>query len=511
MANKRNLTLAGAALLVIVLLALHLYSRVSVPVGSGYTAKNLCSWVFVGGADPDRALHDFIAPAVSPLLPFVSVDLDPKKKTVTVSSLLYGTRKAVFRDRLGCTLLSGITETELRAQPFKPLPRPELDPKIPWPFGSAGPLSRSQAEMKGIDIAKIDGVIDELMREPADGTPRQTNAIAVVWHGRLVAERYADGFGPESPFISWSMAKSVTNTLVGIGVREGLIDVDERAPVPAWADASDPRHAITTDHLLRMSAGLEFEEVYGSLSQVSHMLHNERDMAGYAASLPMEARPDEKWNYSTGTTIILCRILFDLTGGTLNDFHAFAEGELFQKLGIRTAVFEPDPTGVLVGGSYVHMSARDFARLGLLWIGDGIWNGKRILPEGWMRYSLTPTPPAPLRQYGAQFWLNLGDPKNPKDRKWPRLPTSAFAAVGHHGQYIMMVPDKKVIVVRLGVTFDGSDAGRELRHDDIQKLTATVLDSVPVSPPPTPKREPPRPPPVPPTHPPLPPGEPPGE
>ncbi|MCP4604201.1 MAG: serine hydrolase [Proteobacteria bacterium] len=470
------MTAALVGIVILSVIALYEYTRIATPVGAGYAAKNLCSWVFVSGSDEKKALEDYVWPAVFPLSYFVDLKIDTSNKTVTVSSFLYGDKKAVYRKHLGCTLLNDITENELRAQRFTPIPKVDLSPAVPWPNGSSK-IGNQLPE--GVDITKINNVIDELMKEPSDGIIRQTNAIVIVYKGQLIAENYGSDYDENTPFIAWSVAKSATATLMGILVKKKKIDIKSPAPIDMWSEPDDPRREITIDQLLRMSSGLEFSEIYGSYSQVSKMLHLNGDMARYACDKPLEGKPDEIWNYSTGTTNILSKIIFDTVGGTLNDYYAFAYKELFRKLGMNSTVFEPDATGCFAGGTYLYLSARDFARLGLLWLEDGIWNSERILPEGWMKYSTTPTPHAPMRQYGAQFWLNLGDPDDLAERKWPRLPKDVFSAVGHHGQYVMMVPSKKLIVVRLGVTFDGTAAGKKLRQDDIQYLVKSIISALP--------------------------------
>jgi CubicO group peptidase (beta-lactamase class C family) len=391
---------------------------------------------------------------------------------VRVASTFYGAQTAVYREHLGCTLVHDITEAELRAQPMSPLKAPELSPNEPWPFGRGGIDYRAR---ESLDAERLDRALDALMAEPSEGPVRQTTALAIVHDGKLIAERYAPGYDARTPFLGWSMSKSVTATLMGVLVRTRGFDIYARAKVAAWDDPKDPRHAITTDQLLRMSSGLRFVEKYGPLSDVSEMLYLHDDMAAFAASLPLEAAPDTRWNYSTGTTNVLSRILFDQAGASLDAYYRFAYQELFAKLGMRSVVFEPDATGVLSGGSYVYMSARDFARLGQLWLDDGVWAGERILPEGWMKYCTTPTPTEPGQSYGAQFWLNHRVKGYEYKQRWPELPEDTFAASGHHGQYLMVVPSRSLVAVRLGVTFDGTARGHALREGDIQFLVKEAL------------------------------------
>jgi CubicO group peptidase (beta-lactamase class C family) len=293
----------------------------------------------------------------------------------------------------------------------------------------------------------------------------------VVHEGRIVAERYAPGIDKDTPLLSWSMAKSFTNALVGILVKQGKLSVKDPAPVPEWASAGDPRRAISLDEIMRMSSGLEWFEDYTEhpVSDVNRMLFLQPDMGAYAAAKPLAARPGSRWSYSSGSTNIVCRILRDAAGGR-EAFWAFPRRELFNKIGMRSAVWGVDASGIIIGSSYLYATARDYARFGLLCLNDGIWEGERILPEGWMAYSTTPTPPAPLGQYGAFFWLNHGDPGDPSKRPYPGLPTDLFLALGYQGQAIIIVPSRRVVIVRLGMTYDDNWG--------MPKFVKTVLASI---------------------------------
>jgi CubicO group peptidase (beta-lactamase class C family) len=206
---------------------------------------------------------------------------------------------------------------------------------------------------------------------------------------------------------------------------------------------------------MRMSSGLEWFEDYTEhpVSDVNRMLFLEPDMGAFAASKPLAAPPDSRWRYSSGTTNIVCRILRDAVGGR-EAFWAFPRRELFDRIGMRSAVWGVDASGVFIGSSYLYATARDFARFGLFCLNDGLWEGERILPEGWMAYSTTPTPTAQLGQYGAFFWLNRGAPANAAMRPYPELPADLYLAEGFQGQAIVVIPSRKVVAVRLGMTYN---------------------------------------------------------
>jgi CubicO group peptidase (beta-lactamase class C family) len=252
------------------------------------------------------------------------------------------------------------------------------------------------------------------------------------------------------------MTKSLTNALCGILVRQGKLDLTAPAAVPEWSRAGDARQAITVDLLLRQSSGLLWNEVYESSplnSNVIAMLYGRghRDMAAFAAAQPLVHPPGAVWAYSSGTTLILQRILRSRIGSDA-EYHAFPRQALFDPIGMKSALIEPDAAGTFVGSSYSYATARDWARFGLLYLRDGSWKDTRILPEGWVDYTRTPAPAAPHGEYGAHFWLNAGAAERGAPAPDPRAPTDLFYASGHDGQVIAIVPSRDLVIVRLGLT-----------------------------------------------------------
>ncbi|MBV8348599.1 MAG: serine hydrolase, partial [Mycolicibacterium sp.] len=228
-------------------------------------------------------------------------------------------------------------------------------------------------------------------------------------------------------------------------------DVHAPAAVPEWADPGDPRHAVTVDQLLRMSSGLHFVEDYvdDRISDTIRMLFGDgmEDMAAFAAAMRLDHPPDTFWNYSSGTTNIVCRLLGTIVGGGAEGMARFMVDELFGPLGMATATPTFDAAGTFVGSSYVHACARDFAAFGRLYLQDGTWEGRRILPAGWVDHARTPTPRSDGLGYGAHWWIWPGEP----GPYGPGLP-GAFYASGYEGQYVVVVPDRDLVVVRLGKT-----------------------------------------------------------
>lgn len=422
------------------------------PIGIGYKAKILCSGIFVSHREARFILSEDLSYPSE--LGIINVKINHEDQSVTAS--VYGLikRQVVYREGLGSTLLSGFTEDEILSQPAD-LPRllPENPESVPWPSGDK--IAASEIP-PNVDRQLLQQALDKAFSEPDPERLRRTRAVIIVYDGHLVAEKYSPGISKDTPLIGWSMTKSIINALVGILVGQGKLSLEEAAPVPEWKEPDDPRRAITLDHLLRMSSGLKFIEEYESnpASDVNVMLFLRPDTAAYAASMVLEARPDEKWSYSSGTTNIVSRIIRH-TIGNQSDYAAFPREALFNSIGMRSAIMEMDASGTYVGSSFMYATARDWARFGLLYLQDGIWEGKRILPEGWVKYSTTPTPGAPKGQYGAHFWLNRGNPENPEDRPFPQLPTDLFLAWGFQEQQTVILPSHKLVLVRLGMTHQG--------------------------------------------------------
>lgn len=302
---------------------------------------------------------------------------------------------------------------------------------------------------------------DRFFTDPALG---QTRALIVLQDGKRVYERYAPGYGPGTRLISWSMAKSITGTLIGQLVGDGRLDLNAPAPVPAWrATPGDPRAAITLRHLVHMSAGLEHSESepVGSADTNRGLFSDKSgDIAAFAVSKPLEDRPGTVYEYSTLTT----HILADIAQRTIapeartpeakrRATRAFIRQRLSGPAGMPSLICEYDPAGTLLGGSLCHATARDWANFGQLWVDRGVVAGRQVVPAGWVRFALTGSPTH--GGYGGQIWLNR--PKTPGAR--PTLfeglgPADAFAAQGHLGQFVVGVPSKRLVVVRLGFTPD---------------------------------------------------------
>jgi CubicO group peptidase (beta-lactamase class C family) len=408
---------------------------------AAYKAKMLCSEVLLAHRDPRAVLTELEVDDLAALR-YISASVDPSARTATASVAGLVRHEAVYRDQRGCVLQPGASQTGTAL--------PNRDRSAP------------ADTLVSVTNPALEPVLARAFEEPNPERPRRTRAVVVVQNGRIVAERYAPGFTPETPLIGWSMTKTVINALVGILVNEGRLAIDRPLPIPEWQTTADPRHAITLDHLLRMSSGLEFNErAWNPVSDVTVMLLGRPDAGLYAASKTLAAVPGTTWQYSSGTTNIISRAL----RAVINDDARYAEfprRALFDRIGMAHALIEADASGAFIGSSFMYATARDWARLGMLYVNDGMWDGQRILPEGWVVYTRSPAPADPLKRYGAHVWLRVADEYSGD----AVLPADAFHAIGHAGQFVTMIPSASLVVVRMGLT----------RYPDAWDHTAFVRD-----------------------------------
>ena len=417
------------------------YCWVSFPIISGYGAKISCSCVFIQGRSQESIEKEELGDMPVSL---GSININHNDSSVTATVFGLAKRKAIFRNGLGCTLVNEISESDLRAQNFH-TPQHYIEDSARWPLGD-NLATRLLTKAKR---AEIDSAISFAFQQPFADKEVHTRAVLIIQNQSIVAEKYAPSYNKNSRFLGWSMAKSVTSALIGILVKEGKLNVEMPAPVPGWKDANDPRHAITTENLLQQTSGLDFKEVYASYSNANNMLFNKGDMAAYAASQPLKEKPGSDFYYSSGNSNILSRIVRHTVGE--KDYHAFPYSALFHKIGMTHTLLEPDASGTFVGSSFVYASARDYARFGLLYLNDGVFNEERILPEGWVKKTVTTSKANEQKNYGYQFWLNGLDENDSSKKEFPEAPADMFYADGYGGQRIYIIPSLQLVVVRLGL------------------------------------------------------------
>ena len=426
-------------------------------VATGYISHQLCSAAFVAGQDPERAYREAIEPLGGPIAFLVNRQVDREHAEVRATIAGLAESRAVHRPPYGCVNATGTPPESLGKAPEK----------VP-----AAPASHATAVVEPSD-PRLRAALDRAFEESPNRRRRNTHAVVVMQRERIVAERYADGIGVDTPLAGWSATKSATNALLGILVRQGRLDMHAPAPIAAWSDPADPRHAITPDQLLRMNSGLDVGQSLHDVSAfdpAARMLFVERDMAAFAASRPLAHAPGTHWNYADPNTLLLSRIVRDLAGGSPESTRAFIQRELFDKLGMQHATLEFDASGTPIGSSHLWASARDWARLGLLYLTDGMVGGERLLPEGWVAYSATQTPGAEYVGYGAGFWTNRGGGYGASYRTAAGMPADAFMARGSYGQYVVIVPSRQLVVVRLGPAWTARDD-----MDTVARLTRDVI------------------------------------
>ena len=327
--------------------------------------------------------------------------------------------------------------------------------------GPAAPEPLSQealaavAKSPGAPTKELARAVDDAFTAEGVG---ETRAVVVMHGGYIAAERYAPGYGPDTRFVSWSMAKTVTAVMIGMLIADGRLHLDEAPPIPRWRRPGDPRGEITLRHLLQMRSGLRHSESsdppYESGEVRMLFLDGRDDMADFAESQPLEAEPGVKFEYSSNTTVILADIAARaLTRSDDPDTRRravldYLESRLFRPLGMTSMVPEFDRSGTLIGGSLIHGTARDWARFGDFLRNKGSYRGAQLVPRRWIEFMTTPSPRR--GNYGAQTWLNRDAPEGDDPLFGDRGPKSLFAMIGHMGQFTLVAPDRKLVVVRLG-------------------------------------------------------------
>ena len=421
---------AGTVLAAAILCSFYAYQFVI--VGTAYSAHILCSGLFVSGRPLDAVRStDLGADDLAPLR-YLTTEVDVSARRVRAHLYGIAPRTAVYRGRLGCLVDD--------AAP--------LDVDTP---AAASPGAQSTQLSQSTKNAALNAALDWAFAEPDPIRQRRTRAVVVVHGGGVIAERYADGFDATTPQLGWSMAKSVVNALVAVLVKEGRLALDAPIGNRLWPEG-DPRQSVTLSQMLRMSSGLDFDEdSINPRGGVLYMLLRAPDVPAYAAAAPLAETPGTRWRYSSATTNLILAAIRRVVGEA--EYATLPGRALFDRIGMRSAVMETDARGNYIGSSFVWATARDWARFGLLYLNDGEWNGERVLPDGWVEYSRTPAPAAADRQYGAHFWLKVA-PNYERPSPIFEFPPDTFHAIGHEGQFLTIIPSRRVVIVRLGLTRD---------------------------------------------------------
>jgi CubicO group peptidase (beta-lactamase class C family) len=412
-------------LLILIYVAFTNYPRLNII--AGYSAKNMNSSVFLAGRDfefTDNTDNNF-----SPVnFAEDRVDMNEKSSTATVYGLL--TRKAIFREGIGSVLL---LEDEDKNK-INLIPKREKGPiNMPFPYGD---LDQKDTIFQNVNYDKLKQAL-----EHAFDSIYLTRSVLVVYKDHIIGEKYDSGFTKNSKILGWSMTKSITATIYGVLQNQGRININDKAPVASWSN--DERQNITISNLLHMNSGLEWDEDYNSISDVTKMLFLAKDMTKIQEEKKLLGKLDESWNYSSGTTNLLSGILRDQFNSH-QEYLDFWYTNLIDKIGMYSMLIETDLSGNYVGSSYGWATPRDWSKFGLLYLKRGNWNGEQIFDESWVDYVTTPTQGSD-GQYGGHFWLNAGG-------VYPDAPKDLFSANGYQGQRVFIIPSLDLVIVRMGLT-----------------------------------------------------------
>ena len=398
---------------------------------SGFSAKSMASGVFVAERSP-TSMEQFDNGFSPVSWAKNEIDLMSQKVTSTVFGLK--PRTAVYRKGVGAVV---INDDYNPTTPYL-IPKRNLTPiNVPFPYGH---LPQKDTVFTSINYKKLNEVVENYFAEnTADNT---TRAFMILYKNKIIAEKYADGFNEHTRFLGWSMTKSLMSTVCGVMSQQGLLNKDEFAPIQEWQH--DERSKITINNLLQMNSGLEWEEDYTKISDVTKMLYLETDMTNSAIDKKLIGKPNESWYYSSGSTNLVAGIMRQKFK-THQQYLDFWYTELIDKIGMHSMLLETDLAGNYVASAYGWASARDWARYGLLYLNKGNWNGEQLFSEDWIKYTTTPTHTSE-GIYGAQFWLNAGG-------HMPDVPKDCYFADGYQGQRVIIIPSKELVIVRLGATY----------------------------------------------------------
>jgi CubicO group peptidase (beta-lactamase class C family) len=415
-------------------------------IAAGYKAAMLCSGIFNAGRTEAQVTADELAgiyPDYQPLIAGLPATVDRARGRVSVAfDNKLPPRVSTFAAGRGCRS-EPIGWVPPAATGKAPPPIADADPRT-WPMGDAGIAPRPSPALAAVIERAFAGGF---------GAKAKTAGVIILRDGQVVGERYGAGWGPFVSNRTWSVAKSIAGTLTGMSA----VDPDKPARIEAWATPGDPRHAITLDNLMRMASGLHSDHA-GNRTDALYFGGTAVDEQ--ATGWPLEAEPGTRFRYANNDTLLAVRSLREGLGERA--YQALPQ-RLFGPLGMSHTVAEQDWRGNFILSSQIWSTARDLARLGQFWLDDGVWQGKRMLPAGWVKRMTTPAGPQPASGpgYGATLWLFGPD---------QGLPAGSFAAQGNRGQYVMVVPAARLVVVRRGE--DGTGA-----TFDIAGFTRAVLEA----------------------------------
>lgn len=408
----------------------------AVKVATSLSAKLACSGYFISGFEHTQIMKDLAS--YSPVTNMVNLEYNDDEKSVSAN--LFGLAPVIarYRTTYGCSLVyPGVSA--LNESPAEIDSIPTEYHLQAWPLGQARPDLQPHIMQRLQELAQQD-----------NNKGLNTRALVVIKNGKLVGEYYAQNTTPKTPLLGWSMAKSVTAMTIGRMEKLGLIEQPQIIDVPPavlfeeWQ--TDNRNGILLADLLNMTSGLQFDETYAPGSDATHMLFTAPSASDIAIQSPLQHAAGSHFSYSSGTSNLLARYIFNRFEHSPQKVQQFIHQQLLQPAGVSTLTFETDATGVPLASSYIYASAPDWARLGLLMANRGVINGQQLLNQEWVIKATTPNKSNNETAYGYQFWLNKGD----SELRWPSLPKDAFAMMGNRKQSVMIIPSQNTVLVRLG-------------------------------------------------------------
>ncbi len=418
------------AVILIVVVVKH-YPRLNII--TGFSAKSVCSCTFE--AERDLVSIESGDNGFSPIN-LASNKINFQEKSVISTVFGMKKRKAIYKDGMGCVLVPEYFNNTENILEFISN-RQMVKSQLPYPYGIG--IQRDTI-FDNIDYEALNKAVDNAF-DKENNSVKKTRAVLVIHNNQIVAEKYAEGFSKNTKLLGWSMTKSITSAIVGVLSKQGKVALDQANLFPEWEN--DERSKITLNNLLQMNSGLEWIEDYNTISDVTKMLFLTEDMPNVQLEKPLVGKPNNTWNYSSGTTNLISKFIRNQFE-THQEYLDFWYEELIDKMGMHSMVLETDIAGNYVGSSYSWATARDWAKFGLLYLHNGNWNGQQILDKSWIDYSVTPTNKS-KGEYGAQFWLNAGG-------VYPNAPKDLFSCNGYQGQHVFIIPSKELIIVRFGLT-----------------------------------------------------------